>query len=161
MIDCKDKFFYTGDDLKIDDVNVFVQGQKHCLYVELKNGNGAVIKDEFHECNADPTDPNAWVECTNVPNLILKESIQESDFTEAKPKLIIPSNSGLDDVSIGKDIIYGNWSLFLSLTKIYCHPKLISTQGKDEDKNLAFGINYNLPDSSGCCGRRLYANSPT
>jgi len=118
MIDCKDKFFYLGKSLKLDQVPVFVQGKKHCLHVQLNNGHGTKIDEWNYEYNADPSDPAKWAQASPPNPIFLKEAIETSDFTKSRPNAkLAPTGSGLTYVSADRDVVFGNASIWLQNVK--------------------------------------------
>ncbi|MEE9525326.1 MAG: hypothetical protein V3V78_01840, partial [Candidatus Woesearchaeota archaeon] len=107
-IDCEDKTFYLGDELEIESIPVFVQSQDQCLYYQLKNGHGHVIKEgvDLPSVKPDEVDPNSvWKE--NERRLHFG-TIQEEDFTSTNAQLDPhPSGSGVINVRTTRNVNYG------------------------------------------------------
>ncbi|MBW2995965.1 fibronectin type III domain-containing protein [Candidatus Woesearchaeota archaeon] len=110
-ISCEQKTWYKGDNIRIDNIPIYLRGKEQCLHYELRNGHNKLIMSGNKLIQPNATAPKSWARKTEA--LPLGE-IDEADFVTGEPEPYV-TESGWKPDPMGivphSQVIFGDYTV--------------------------------------------------
>lgn len=134
-VPCDQQVYYLGDPIKLNPFEVYVQGQKQCLYMQVENKAGQKLLGQneqglFVDLETDQSDPARTILKSELNEQLLLPEITDDSFRREPPRIEI------DEVKFQQLDVIGD----VTARRTYIDFADTNDDGKPDEFRVADGI---------------------